>query len=162
MPHSQNIKRGGIVALLLLLLIGIYFNNQQQKQQQQEAYQFPVPAAVVRQYFEAWNAGDYVNRYATISDGFKKIDPQAKDLAAFKQFASSQGIKGVNIISIKEKSNDGATAAVDYEVEFILSDGKNNGNKQAVKDTFTLKYRQGDVIQGWKLIHPYGENIDTS
>ncbi len=168
MPRSQNIKIGGVVILLLVLIIGIYLNHQQKKEQEQQAYSFPQPEAVVRQYFEAWNDKNYVEMYATLSDGFKKIDPNAGDLAAFRQFASSQGIGGVKIISIKEKSNDGTTAAVEYGVEFILDDasnldgGKNNGNKQAVKDTFTLKYRQGDVIQGWKLIHPYGENIDTS
>lgn len=96
--------------------------------------------------------------YATLSDGFKRIDPNAKDLVTFRSFASSQGIEGVNIISIEEKSNDGKTASVDYSVEFILSDG----SRSPFTGTFTLKFRQGDVIQGWKLIHPYGENIDTS
>ncbi len=159
--------------LLIILGLGFYFNNQQQKQPQ-ESYQFPSPEAVVRQYFEAWNAGDYVNMYAAISDGFKRIEPTAKDLSTFRAYAQAQGINEVKIISLQEKMNDGSTAAIDYEVEFIFNDGKNEGKddgkndrkndrkKQPFKGTFTLKYRPGDIIQGWKLIHPYGEKVDTS
>ncbi len=117
-----------------------------------------MPEEVVRQYFTAWSNKDYVNMYATFSDGFKKIDSNAKDLTTFREFASSQGINGVNIINIKETSNDGETANVDYNVEFILADD----TKRQFSDSFTLKFRQGDVIQGWKMIHPYGENVDTS
>ena len=116
------------------------------------------PAEVVRQYFESWDKKDWPNMYATLSDGFKRIDPDAKDLASFRNFASSQGIDGVKVISINEESNDGTTAIVAYSVEFTLSDG----SKQDFNDEFTLKFRQGDVIPGWKLIHPYGPNIDTS
>ena len=95
--------------------------------------------------------------HATISDGFKRIDPNAKALATFKNFASAQGIEGVRILSVKEESNDGTTAIVDYSVEFTLS-----SSRKQFSDKFTLKFRQGDIIPGWKLIHPYGLNIDTS
>lgn len=121
-------------------------------------YTIKKPEEVVRQYFESWDRKDYPNMYATLSDGFKRIDPNAKDLSTFKDFASSQGIEGVRIISMKEKSNDGRTAIVAYSVEFTLSDA----SKQPFNDEFTLKFRHGDVIPGWKLIHPYGQNIDTS
>ncbi len=121
-------------------------------------YTIKKPEEVVRQYFESWDKEDYPNMYAAISDGFKKIDPDAKNLATFRSFASSQGIEDVKIISIKEESNDGRTAVVAYSVEFTLPDGR----KQNFSDKFSLKFRQGDIIPGWKLIHPYGENIDTS
>ena len=121
-------------------------------------YTIKKPTEVVRQYFESWDKKDYPNMYATLSDGFKRIDQNAKDLNTFKNFASSQGIEGVRIISIKEESNDGRTAILAYSIEFTLSDG----SKQNFSDKFTLKFRQGDVIPGWKLIHPYGQNIDTS
>lgn len=121
-------------------------------------YSIKKPVEVVRQYFESWEQKDYPNMYATLSDGFKRIDPNAKDLATFRSFASSQGIDGVKVISINEESNDGTTAIVAYSVEFILSDA----SKQNFSDKFTLKFRRGDVISGWKLIHPYGPNIDTS
>ena len=149
---------GSVIVLFLILVIGIYLNNQQKKQQQLDSYQFPSPEAVVQQYFEAWSGKDYVNMYAAISDGFKRIEPTAKDLSTFRDYVRAQGLMGVRIISIGEKSNDGSTATVDYETEFIFT----NGQKQPFKDTFTLKYRPGDVIQGWKLIHPYGEKVDTS
>ncbi len=28
--------------------------------------------------------------------------------------------------------------------------------------SYSLRYRRNDSIVGWKLIHPYGENVDTS
>ena len=121
-------------------------------------YEVPSPEEVVKQYFNAWSSKNYPDMYAAISDGFKKIEPTAKDLSTFKKYAESQGIDNVRILLIKEASNDGQTAAVDYSVEFLLS----NGKKSQFGGTYTLKYRKGDIIPGWKLIHPYGENIDNS
>ncbi len=146
----------GLTIIVLFLLIGIFIQNN--KKNEEVIYTVPSPEEVVRQYFTAWNNKNYPDMYATISDGFKRIDPNAKDLATFRNFASSQDIGGVNIITIEEKSNDKTTAQIDYSVEFILV----NGQKNNFSGTFTLKYRQGDIILGWKLIHPYGENIDTS
>jgi len=128
------------------------------EQTQPPEYSIKNPEEVVRQYFESWDRKDWPNMYATLSDGFKRIDPDAKDLSAFINFASSQGITGEKIIAIKQESNDGITAIIAYSVEFTLSDG----SKQEFNDKYTLKFRQGDVIPGWKLIHPYGQNIDTS
>lgn len=125
---------------------------------QQADYKFPVPEKVVRQYFESWGREDWPNMYAAISDGFKRIDPDAKTLGDFKKFAEAQGISTINIVNIKEESNDGETAVIQYKVEFTLS----GAAKKEFSDKFTLKYREADVIKGWKLIHPYGENIDTS
>ena len=121
-------------------------------------YETPSPEEVVKQYFNAWSNKNYPDMYATISDGFKKIEPTARNLQAFREYADSQGIDGIQILSIKESSNDGKTSTVDYSVNFLLP----NGKKSKFDGTFTLKYRQGDIIPGWKLIHPYGQNIDTS
>lgn len=145
------------IGILAIIIVGGIAYVQLTKPQPQD-YQTPAPAEVVKQYFSSWNKKDWPNMYATLSDGFKKIDPNAKNLDAFRNFASSQGIDGVNILSIKEASNDGATASVSYSVEFVLPDG----SKRSFSDRFTLKFRQGDIISGWKLIHPYGTNIDTS
>ena len=155
---NEKIMYLGLIIIMIIFVLGIIYTNIKQKKAQESEYKFPLPEDVVMQYFTAWNNKDYVNMYATFSDGFKKLDPNAKDLATFRNFASSQGIENINIISIKETSNDGETASVEYSVEFILS----NGSKRQFSDKFTLKFRQGDIIQGWKLIHPYGENIDTS
>ena len=123
-----------------------------------ESYQVPQPEEIVRQYFESWNRNDWPNMYAAVSDGFKRIDPDAKSLSSFRDFAGSQGVEGVSIISVKEISNDGTTASVDYSVEFVSA----GGSKRKSGGTFTLKFRQGDVIPGWKLIRPYGNNADAS
>ena len=96
--------------------------------------------------------------YSVISDGFKKMEPTATTLQEFKNYVDSQGIESMEIINIKETSNDGESATVSYKVMFLLT----NGQKTNYDGIFTLKYRKGDVIQGWKLIHPYGDNIDTS
>ncbi len=155
---NRNILLYGIAGLILIIAAGVAYVQLFQNPAGSQNYNVPLPEEVVRQYFESWNNKDWPNMYATISDGFKKIDPNAKDLAAFRNFASTQGIEGVNILGIKELSNDGSTASVSYSVEFVLSDS----SKRKFDDTLTLKFRQGDIIPGWKLIHPYGPNIDTS
>jgi len=157
-PKSNNKKILiiGILVITLIALIGIFVVNKTKTDEQ--TYTTPEPEEVVRQYFTAWGNKNYPDMYAVISDGFKRIDTNAKDLTTFRDFASSQGIEEVNILNIKEKSNDGTTAEIYYSVEFILA----NVDKQPFSGTYTLKYRQGDIIPGWKLIHPYGENIDTS
>jgi|SRR3989344_2781290 len=153
----------GIAIIIFVFIIGIYITNK--NQEEIPTYISPSPEEVVRQYFVAWNNKNYPDMYTTISDGFKKIEPTAKDLASFKEYVDSQNIERVEIVSIDEKSSDGKTALVDYSVKFILNIASGN---QVVKlednynGTFTLKYRQGDVISGWKLIHPYGDNIDSS
>ncbi len=152
---NKKILYIGLAVLFVIFLFGIIWANSKPKT---EGYNFPSPENVVEQYFTAWGNKDYVNMYATLSDGFKKIEPTAKTLQDFKNYVNSQGIEDVEIKEIKELSNDGQTASVDYNVELTL----NNGQKMPYQGTFTLKYRQGDIIQGWKLIHPYGENIDNS
>ncbi len=148
----------GAVVILGVLAVGTAVINLGLFEQPIEQYQFPSPEEVVRQYFTSWNSRDWPDMYATISDGFKQIEPTAKDLATFRSYAESQSITGVKIISIEEKSKDGTTASVDYSVEFTLTDG----TVRPFSGTFTLKWREGDVIRGWKLIHPYGDKIDTS
>lgn len=152
---NKKILYTGLVILFVIFVTGIVWINSKPKTQN---YSFPSPEKAVNQYFIAWNNKDYVNMYATFSDGFKKIEPTAKTLQDFKNYIDSQGIEKVEIKSIKEISNDGQTASVDYDVEFILS----NGQKIPDQGTFTLKYRNADIIMGWKLIHPYGKKIDTS
>ena len=146
-----------IAAFALFFIAGIIYIALTSKEENIE-YNIPLPEEVVKQYFASWDKKNYPDMYAAISDGFKKIEPTARDLRAFKEYVESQGINSIRIISIKEASNDGITSSVDYSVEFMLSDGKKN----EFDGTFTLKYRQGDVIPGWKLIHPYGEKIDIS
>ena len=144
----------GLGVIIFAALIGVFTTDKQEVQE----YMVPLPDDVVKQYFTAWNDKRYQDMYATISDGFKKIEPTAKDLTTFKEYVDSQNIKKINIKKIEEKFNDGLTAQVEYLVEFILADDE----KKEFAGTFTLKYRQGDIILGWKLIHPYGENIDAA
>ena len=151
---NTKILYGGLAILLIIVVAGVITANRQDP----EEYAFPQPEEVVRQYFTSWNNKDYPNMYATISDGFKRIEPTAKTLQDFKNYVKAQSIEGVSITSVDEASNDGITATVDYRVQFMLSDETTT----PYKGTFTLKNRQGDVIRGWKLIHPYGENIDRS
>lgn len=154
---GQKHLYAAIGVFVVILIAGIGYIQLTQSTPE-NSYQIPGPEEVVRQYFESWSRKDWPNMYAAISDGFKKIDPNAKDLTGFRAYAGSQGIEGIKIISIKEESNDGTTASVAYSVEFTLT-----GNITRIfSDRFTLKYRQGDIIPGWKLIHPYGPNVDTS
>lgn len=151
----STILISGSVIIIAVFVIGVVLI---QSAPEPDQYEFPSPEDVVHQYFTAWNNKDWPEMYATISDGFKKIEPTAKDLASFRSYAESQAMTGVKIINIKETSNYGTTASVDYSVEFNLI----NGTTRLFSGAFTLKFREGDVIKGWKLIHPYGQNIDTS
>ncbi|MDI6721436.1 MAG: hypothetical protein QMD85_03530, partial [Candidatus Aenigmarchaeota archaeon] len=103
MASNRNILLAGTIVLILIISTGIIYV---QSQPRERSYSVPPPEEVVRQYFESWNRKDWTNMYATLSDDFKKIDPDAKDMAAFRNFAGSQGIEGVRIISINEESND--------------------------------------------------------
>ena len=143
-----------ILVFVLFVGTGIFIQLQQQKT---EKFEFPKPSEVVKKYFESWNKKNWVEMYSTISDGFKKIEPTAKTLSDFREYAISQNTGNIGILSINEKSNDGKTAVVEYSVEFTFSDG----SKNKFTNSFTLKHRDGDIIRGWKLIHPYGDKIDT-
>lgn len=147
-----------ILVVFVILIIGFLIYSGINLRETNKKYERPLPLNVVEQYFSSWSSKDYPNMYATISDGFKKIEPTASSLEEFKEYASSQGINNVNILSIKEKSNDGNTAVVDYSVEFVLS----SSGRNKFDGSFTLRYKQGDIIPGWKLTHPYGDNIDLS
>lgn len=146
-----------MLAFVFFVAVGIGFISISNEDAKAD-YKIPSPEEVVKQYFNAWSSRNYPDMYAAISDGFKKIEPTAADLRTFKSYVESQGVESVKIESIEEKSNDGYTSIVDYFLEFLLS----NGEKRKLNGTFILKYRKGDVIPGWKLIHPYGENIDRS
>ena len=143
-----------ILVFVLFVGTGIFIQLQQQKT---EKFEFAKPSEVVKKYFESWDKKNWVEMYSTFSDGFKKIESTAKTLSDFKQYVESQKLGGVKIISISEKSNDGKIALVDYSVEF-----ESNIGYRKFDGTFTLKFRDGDIIKGWKLIHPYGDKIDSS
>ncbi len=162
----------GLAAIAVLVVAGIIYVNFGPKTSEKADYSAPGPEAVVQQYFESWNRKSWPDMYATLSDGFKRIDPNAKNFATFKSYAESQGVAGVKIIELKTESYamngievprdmqgmPDMQAIIAYAVEFTLADG----SKKQFSDKFTLKYRDGDIITGWKLIHPYGTNIDTS
>ena len=104
MERRKTIFIFGLILIIAIAIIGIITANK--NKQVEEVYNSPSPEEVVRQYFTAWNNKNYPDMYATISDGFKRIDQNANDLTSFRNFASSQAIEGVKIISIKEESNN--------------------------------------------------------
>lgn len=154
---NKRILYVGLTVIALFLFTSIIVINAKNKKSVEE-YDFPSPEEVVSQYFTAWSNKDYPNMYSAISDGFKRIEPTATTFQDFKNYVNSQGIESIEITKIEETGNNGETAAVSYNVIFLLT----SGQKTNYDGTFTLKYRKGDVIQGWKLIHPYGDKIDTS
>ena len=114
------------------------------------------PEQAVTLYFQAWNDEQYDVMYSLISDGFKQIDPQAKTLSEFKANMEKfyDTALGIRLIEAKESYNNGQEAGVDYKIEITNKDN----TKKEFSSTYTLKKR----VNGWKLIHPYGKNIDTS
>src|SRR3989344_2926922 len=89
-----------VVVIILIVLFVVYTIGMPED----SGYERPSPVKVVEQYFNSWNDKDYVNMYAAISDGFKRIEPTAKDLQTFREYIISQNIEKVDILSIEEKS----------------------------------------------------------
>lgn len=145
----MNWRETVIIAFILFFIIGCSPSTEKDNSL--------APRTVVEQYFNAWNNQDYEAMYNLISDGFKSLEPTAKTLDNFVAYAKAQGITAVKVISLEEKSNDNTTATVDYAITFLVKN-----NEVPFQGTFTLKYKLNDTVQGWKLIHPYGEHIDTS
>ena len=119
--------------------------------------QLSEPEAAVYSYFTAWDRHDYTAMYGLMSDGFKKLEPSASSPDSFRIYAELQSTDKVKILSVREVSNGEGQATVDYEVEFTTQ-----GKKIPFRGSYTLKYRSKDAQPGWKLIHPYGDHIDTS
>ena len=151
-------KRIILVSVAILVILAGAGAIIQITENEKSEYKFPEATQTVKQYFDSWDKKDWPNMYSVISDGFKKIEPTAKTLGDFRAYAEGQNVETVKILELKEESADGKTAVIQYSVGFTLKDG----TKKEFKDKFTLKYREADVIKGWKLIHPYGEKIDTS
>ena len=157
--------------LLFFILFFILFVNAcapKTQQTQQQIIQKPVqtvsaedvstltPEQVVILYFQAWNDEQYDVMYSLISDGFKQIEPTAKTFKDFKSYMEKfyDTSLGVSIVEAKESYRTEKEAGVNYKIEITNKDN----TKKELSSTYTLKKR----ANGWKLIHPYGENIDTT
>lgn len=114
------------------------------------------PEQVVTLYFQSWNDKKYDVMYSLISDGFKKLEPTAQNFGDFQLYMDSffETEKGINIIQAKQAYQSDSDSGVNYKIEIIGKDGV----KKEFENAYTLKKRQN----GWKLIHPYGEHIDTA
>ncbi len=139
----------GIAALAVLLLAITFFGISGKRDLSKLT-----PSEVVREYYESFGRQDYAAMYELLSDGFKKIEPTAKDFQTFKNYLSRyyQTADGVSVLGVREASNDGETAVVEYEVELFVKTGS-----RKVKSEFILKKKDN----GWKLIHPYGLNSEA-
>ena len=127
------------------------------------------PEQVVILYFQAWNDEQYDVIYSLISDGFKQIEPTAKTFNDFKSYMEKfyDTALGVRVLEAKESYSTDKEAGVDYKIEITRKDG----TKREFSSVYTLKKRASNAserertrsqVTGWKLIHPYGENIDTT
>ena len=158
--------RNGFLFILLFLIIFINACAKQQTQKQniQQSIQTVsgedvstlTPEQVVILYFQAWNDEQYDVMYSLLSDGFKQIEPTAKTFDDFKTYMEKfyDTALGVRIVEAKESYKTDKEAGIDYKIEITRKDG----TKREFSSVYTLKKR----TNGWKLIHPYGENIDTS
>ena len=69
---------------------------------------------------------------------------------------------GLRLFDTYISDDDGFSILHIYVCAAIILKWASALRKQNFSDKFSLKFGQGDIIPGWKLIHPYGENIDTS
>ena len=163
----ENLKNTKTTLFIILFLI-LFINACAKQQSQQKTIQKPVqtvssedvsvltPEQVVIIYFQSWNDEQYDVMYSLISDGFKQIEPTAKTFSDFKSNMENfyDTASGVSIIEAKESYKNEKEAGVEYKIEITNKDN----TKKEFSSTYTLKKR----TNGWKLIHPYGENIDTT
>ena len=150
--------------LFIILVVNSCAKTQQKQQTMQKSIQtvpaedvsILTPEEVVILYFQAWNDEQYDVMYSLISDGFKKIEPTAKTFNDFKSYMEKvyDTALGVRIVEAKESYSTDKEAGVDYKIEITRKDD----TKREFSRVYTLKKR----VNGWKLIHPYGENIDIS
>ena len=154
-----------LLFLFLILFINACAKNQQSQQQPTQKPISTVSAEdisalnseqVVILYFQSWNDEQYNVMYSLISDGFKQIEPTAKTFNDFKDYMEKffDTSSGVGIIEAKESYRNEKEAGVEYKIEITNKDG----TKKEFASAYTLKKR----TNGWKLIHPYGQNIDTT
>lgn len=94
--------------------------------------------------------------YALISDGFKELEPTAKTFGQFQQYMSKffDTADSIKVTSTEIESSSDTKVVVKYVAEIRMKSGKT----QELKSSFTVVKKSN----GWKLIHPYGENIDAS
>lgn len=125
------------------------------------------PEEVVILYFQAWNNKKYDVMHSLISDDFKQIEPTAKTFEDFEAYMSKfyDASSGVEIVEANEAYQSENEAGVNYKIEIISKDS----TKKEFSSAYTLKKRTSNAseltrsqVTGWKLIHPYGKNIDTS
>ena len=157
-----------IFLFFILLVLVNACSKQQQTTQEQQILQKPIqtissedvstltPEQIVILYFQAWNDEQYDVMYSLISDGFKQIEPTAKTFDDFKANMEKfyDTALEVRIVEAKESYRTEKEAGIDYKIEITRKDG----TKREFSSVYTLKKR----ANGWKLIHPYGENIDTT
>ena len=152
--------------ILLFAILIIFFISACAKTEQQAPKTIPImptddvsklaPEQVVILYFQAWNDKKYDMMYSLVSDGFKQIEPTAKTFEEFKSYMEKfyDASLGIRVVETKENYKNEEEAGIDYKIEITNKDS----TKKEFSSTYTLKKR----ANGWKLIHPYGENIDTS
>ena len=157
-------KKTLFIFLFFVLLINSCAKQQTQEQTTQKTIliidskdvSILTPEQVVILYFQAWNDKKYDVMYSLISDGFKQIEPTAKTFDDFKPYMAKfyDTSLGVKVLEAKESYKNDKEAGVDYKIEITNKDE----TKKEFSSTYTLKKR----ANGWKLIHPYGKNIDTT
>jgi len=154
--------------LLFIFLVPIFLLVACAKQQSQQNIQKTIPPVssedvsaltpeqVVTLYFQSWNDERYDIMYSLISDGFKQIEPTSKSFSDFKANMEKfyDTFTGIEIVEVTKSYQNDNEAGVNYKINDV---GK-NGKKIEFSSTYTLKRR----ADGWKLIHPYGKNVDTA
>lgn len=154
-------KKFLFIFLIFILLINACAKTQQVQQNalktvSAEDVSSLTPEQVVILYFQAWNDEQYDVMYSLISEGFKQIEPTAKTFDNFKANMEKfyDAALGVSIVEAKESYKTDKEAGVNYQIKIT----KKDGTESEFSSVYTLKKR----ANGWKLIHPYGENIDTT
>ncbi len=142
------------VIILLLSSCAAEIKKAESTLQDKDRYKDLTPEKVVKEYYTAWATFDFKKQYALISDGFKKLEPSAKDLETFSNYMLAfygQG-SAIELLEVSQKYFDGKEAEVGFRLNLKLKSGQEE-IKSGVQ-----KLRLTD--SGWKLVAPYGNKID--
>lgn len=143
-----------IFVILLLSSCAAEIKKAESTLQDKNRYKDLTPENVVKEYFTAWATYDFTKQYALVSDGFKKLEPGAKDLETFSNYMSAFYGEGsaIEFLDASQKYFDGKEAEVGFRIKLKLKSGQEQ-IKSGVQ-----KLRLTD--SGWKLISPYGNKVD--
>ena len=139
------------ILFITILLIACQNTNQEIKDSNEKT-----AIDIVDLYYKSLNNKNYETMYSLISEGFKQIEPTAKDYQTFELYMKrfSNSFESVEAKDIRLVESFAEAGKVSYNM-FLKP---KNVEMQQLNLTTELKIKNNE----WKMIHPYSNKIDGS